>query len=99
MFCLEVLLIYRNICSPSFGFVFAFSISIEEFITVIFEGKHLNFTLTVMGSGVADARTIKGDVTFPNYRWTELADVKKKWNASTFLVLPQQMIKDLNEGV
>ena len=52
-----------------------------------------------MGSGVADPRTIKGDVTFPNYQWTELADVKKKWNASTFLVLPQEMIKDLNEGV
>ncbi|XP_074621699.1 uncharacterized protein LOC141880144 isoform X2 [Acropora palmata] len=51
----------------------------------------------VMGSGVADPRTIKGDVTFPNYQWTELADVKKKWNASTFLVLPQEMIKDLNE--
>lgn len=52
-----------------------------------------------MGSGVADQRTIKVDVTFPNYQRTELADVKKKWNASTFLVLPQEMIKDLNEGV
>lgn len=82
-----------------FGFVFAFSISIEDFITEVFKGRHLNFTFIVMGSGVADQRTIKVDVTFPNYQWTELADVKKKWNSSTFLVLPQQMIKDLNEGV
>lgn len=51
-----------------------------------------------MGSGVVDPLTIR-DVIFPNYEWPELIEVQKKWNASTFVILPQQMIKDLNEGI
>ncbi|XP_068695146.1 uncharacterized protein [Montipora foliosa] len=51
----------------------------------------------VMGAGVAYPTTITEDVTFPNYGWPELMDVKTKWNASTFVVLPLEMIKSMND--
>ena len=51
-----------------------------------------------MGAGVAYPTTITEDVTFPNYGWPELTDVQTKWNASTFVVLPLEMIKSMNDG-
>ena len=52
----------------------------------------------VMGAGLADPKTISGDVIFPNYHWTELKEVKKQWNATTFIVLGQEMIKSMDVG-
>lgn len=52
----------------------------------------------VMGAGRANPQTISIDVTFPNYQWKELHEVKKKWNATTFVVLQQEMIKSMDVG-
>ena len=52
----------------------------------------------VMGAGRADPRTISKDVTFPDYQWKELHEVKKKWNATSFVVLEQEMIKSMDVG-
>ena len=53
---------------------------------------------TVMGACLTDPNTISEDVIFPNYLWTELEEVKEKWNVSTFVVLPKDMIKTINAG-
>ena len=53
------------------------------------------FTVAVMGVGVADPETIPTDVIFPNYNWPKLEQLKQQWNATTFVVLGTQMIKDL----
>ena len=52
----------------------------------------------VMGAGRADPQTVSEDVIFPNYRWPELHEVEKKWNATTFVVLQQEMIKSMDVG-
>lgn len=53
---------------------------------------------TVMGACSTDPKNISEDVIFPNYRWTELEGLKEKWNVSTFVVLPKDMIKTVKTG-
>lgn len=51
-----------------------------------------------MGVGTADPESISKDVIFPNYKWSDLKEVQKKWNVTTFVVLSQKVIKSMNAG-